>query len=89
MGYKVKDKSGIGIKPLFISDQKDRKEYAVRQKSLLAIRKKDNRRKSELEEILRRKKKFTAEELYMIAMLYQHGSVPLDYKRRNCSRVGI
>lgn len=35
MGYKVKDKSGIGIKPLFISDQKDRKSMRFDKKAYL------------------------------------------------------
>ncbi len=50
-------------------------------KNLLALRVRDEERRRKLVVILRKKNKFTAEDFYMIAMLYQHGSKIADYKK--------
>lgn len=69
------------IKKLFISDQKDRKNMRFDKKSMLTLRERDEERRKELEVILRKKDKFTAEDFYMVAMLYQHGSKIEDYRK--------
>ncbi len=77
MGFNFNPK----IKRLFVSDQKDRKNLRFDKKNLVALRAKDDARKMALEKILREEKKFTAKNLYMIAMLYQHGANVSDYKK--------
>jgi len=69
------------IKKLFISDQKDRKNIRFNKKNMLALRERDEKRRKELEVILRKKNKFSAEDFYMIAILYQHGSGVADYRK--------
>jgi hypothetical protein len=77
----LKNTTAISVESLFISDQKDRKNIRFDKKSMLALRARDEKRRRELGIIMRKKHKFTAEDFYMIAMLYQHGSNISDYKK--------
>lgn len=68
----------IGI--IFTEDQRDRNNIKFNKTHLLLLKKRDRKRKDELERVLRGGIKFTPEDFYMIAMIYQHGSTLNDYR---------
>ncbi len=69
----------IGI--IFTEDQRDRDHIKFDKPHLLLLKKRDQKRKNKLEKLLGNKTDLTYKSLYMIAMIYQHGSTLNDYKR--------
>ena len=69
------------IRRIFIGDQKDRKNVKFDKKNIQSLERKDKRRRDHLSETLKSGVKFTREDFYMIAMIYQHGSSLNDYKK--------
>lgn len=69
------------IKKIFIEDQSNRDDN-VRKNNWVKISKNDSQRRKVIREIItRNKKKFTAQDYYMVAMIYQHGPTLVDSKK--------
>lgn len=69
------------IKQLFESDQEDRSDFSKDPSKGFKIRKRDEKRIKKAKEILAKGGNFKAEELNMLAFIFQHGDTIDDYKQ--------
>jgi hypothetical protein len=71
----------VQIQKIYKADQSDRFDMKFDKKSLSDLEKRDRERMKKLEILLKTKPELNGKELYMIAMIYQHGITIPEYKK--------